>query len=246
MKIISAALAFVAWLFEPLFRALTNHMHRAGLLLAGSSFPNGTIFSIGTSYAATKAVTGITNANPGVASSTAHGYANGNILLLGMPSRLDNRVVRVSGSAANTFNLEGIDTTSTTLYPSGFGVGTASLVTNFVAMSQVVDIQGSGGEQQFYQWTYAEDGRQRQRPTFKNARVLNLTLDWDPTLAWHAALLTADQLQTPYVLLATLPTGVLLYYGVYVGYDGEPNMQINQNIKTTVSFAFANPQHTRY
>ena len=32
------------------------------------------------------------------------------------------------------------------------------------------------------------DGRQRQRPTFKNTRSLALTLDYDPTLAWHAAM----------------------------------------------------------
>lgn len=210
-------------------------------------FPNGTIFAIGTAYAATKTISAVSNANPGVATSTAHGYSDADILLLaGMPSaKLDGRVVRVSGSATNSFNLEGINTTSTTIFPSGFGVGTASKVTSFVSLSQITDVQSSGGEQQFYQWVYLEDGRQRQRPTFKNARALQLTLDWDPTLSWHQSLLDADAAQTPYALRATLPNATVLYYGVYVGFDGEPAMTINENIKTVASFSLASP-HTRY
>lgn len=211
-----------------------------------ASFPNGTIFALATTLAAAKSVTAITNANPGAATSTAHGYTDGGILLLNMPSRLDQRVTRVAGSATNTFNLEGIDTTSTTIYPTGFGVGTAQLATNFVSFSQVTDVQSAGGEQQFFQWVYLEDGRQRQRPTFKNARSMTLTSDYDPSLPWHAALLAADLANTVYVLRATLPTGAVIYYSVYVGFDGEPTFTINQNQQVTISLALANPQSTRY
>ena len=150
-----------------------------------SSFPNGTIFSVGTTLAAAKTITSITNANPGVAASTAHGYSAGDIVLLSMPSRLDQRVARVVANASptNLFNLEGIDTTSTTLFPTGFGVGTSQAVTGFTSLSQVTDVQASGGDQQFYQWTYLEDGRQRQRPTFKSARSLSLQLSGAPRRA---------------------------------------------------------------
>lgn len=211
-----------------------------------ATFPNGTIFALATTLAAAKTVTAITNANPGVASSTAHGYADGSILLLSMPSRLDQRVVRVDNTAANAFDLEGIDTTLTTVYPTGFGVGTAQLASTFVSLSQVTDVASAGGEQQFFQWVYLEDGRQRQRPTFKNARSMTLTLDYDATLAWHDALLAADLANTVYVMRATLPTGATIYYSVYVGYDGEPNFNINTNQQVTVSLALANPQSTRY
>jgi len=213
-----------------------------------ASFPNGTIFALGTTLAAAKTVTAITNASPAVASSVAHGYSAGDILLLNMPSKLDQRVVRVVANAAPTdlFNLEGIDTTSTAQYPSGFGVGTAQKVSAFVSFSQVTDVQTSGGEQQFYQWVYLEDGRQRQRPTFKNARSMSLVMDYDPSLAWHAALLAADLAGTVYPLKATLPSGAVLYYSVYVGFDGEPTFTINENQKTTVSLSLASPFSTRY
>ncbi len=213
-----------------------------------SSFPNGTVFSLATSYAATKTVTAISNATTAVASSVSHGYSAGDIVILGNSSRLDQRVIRVAANAAPTdlFNLEGIDTSSTTLYPSGFGVGTASKVTSFTAISQVTDVQSAGGEQQFYQWVYLEDGRQRQRPTFKNARSMTLVMDYDPDLAWHDDLIAADLAGTVYVLKASLPSGAVIYYSVYVGFDGEPSFTINENQKTVLSVSLACPTSTRY
>jgi hypothetical protein len=211
-----------------------------------SAFPNGSTFAIATTLASPVTVSGITNANPGVATATAHGYSDGGILLLNMPSRLDQRVVRVDNSSTNAFDLEGVDTTSTAQYPSGFGVGTAQLASDFVSLSQVTDVTSSGGEQQFNQWTYLEDGRQRQRPTFKNARALSVTLDYDPSLAWHAALISADQAGTVYVIRATLPSGAVIYWSMYVSFDGEPTFDINQNQQVTLSLSFAAPNSTRY
>jgi hypothetical protein len=213
-------------------------------------FPNGSTFAISGSLEAAKVVSSISNANPGVASATTHGYTNGDIVVLGNPSRLDQRVVRVANQATGTFELEGIDTTSTALYPAGFGVGTAqkagSASTGFTSLSQTVDVAASGGEQQFNQWAYIEDGRQRQRPTFKNARALTLQMHYDPTLAWHAALLDADQKGDVRVLRVSLPTGAKLFYAVYVGFDGQPSIQINENMAVTASFALACPDLTRY
>lgn len=210
------------------------------------SFPNGSVFALATTLDTAKTVTATSNASPAVCSSIAHGISDAAILLLSMPSRLDQRVFRLDNPVTNAFDLEGLDTTNTTLFPSGFGVGSVQVASSFVSLSQTVDVQSSGGEQQFYQWVYLEDGRQRQRPTFKNARSLQLTLDYDPSLSWHAALLTADQLGTVSVLRVTLPSGALIYYSVYVGFDGEPSFTINENQKTVVSFSLASPQSTRY
>jgi hypothetical protein len=215
-----------------------------------ATFPNGSTFAISGSLEAAKTVSGITSANPGVATATAHGYANGDILVLSNPSRLDMAVVRAANIATNTFELEGVDTTSTTLYPSGFGVGSVQRAgtasTGFTSLSQTVEVAGSGGEQQFAQWAYIEDGRQRQRPTFKNARSLTLTMHYDPALAWHAALLDADQKGEVRVLRVTLPNGSKLFYSVYVGFDGQPSIQINENMGVVASFALACPDMTRY
>lgn len=210
-----------------------------------SFFPNGTVFSLGTTYGAPIAVSAITNANPGVASAAAHGLSDGDILVGSFPSLLDNRVFRVDNSDTGTFELEGINTTSTSRYASGFGVGSVREVTVWTPISQVTDSQSSGGEQQFYQWVYLEDGRQRQRPSFKNARALQLTLDYDPSLAWHQALLDADGEGGVYALRAAMPNGAALYWSTYVGFDGEPTFAINANQQVTASFALASGS-TRY
>jgi hypothetical protein len=212
-----------------------------------SSFPNGSVFAISTVYDVAKTITAVTNANPGVASSTSHGLSDGDIMLLSLAStRLDNRVARVSGSVTNAFNLEGINTTSTTLYPSGFGVGTAKEATTFVSLSQTTGVESSGGEQQYFQWVYLEDGQQRQRKTFKNARALQWTGDYDPALAWHQALLDADEDGTTRILRVTLPSGAKIYWSVEVSFDGEPSFTANQNQQVVATFSLMNPTSTRY
>lgn len=211
-----------------------------------SIFPNGSTFAISAALSGSKAVSSITNASPGVATATTHGFTNGDILVGTFPSRLDQRPFRVANQVTNAFDLEGIDTTSTAVYPTGFGAGTVLKAGSFTNLSQTTDVAGSGGEQQFAQWAFIEDGRQRQRPTFKNARALQLTMHYDPSLAWHAALLAADLAGDVRVFKVTLPTGRLLYYSVYVGFDGQPTISINENMTVTASFALACPDVTSY
>jgi hypothetical protein len=83
---------------------------------------------------ATKTITAITQANPGVVTSVGHGYSNGEEVyiagIVGM-TELNNRTFVVRNATANTFTLEyksdatDVDTTSFTAYSSG---GTAARV----------------------------------------------------------------------------------------------------------------------
>lgn len=72
---------------------------------------------VGKTEGAAKTVSEVTAANPGVASSTAHGLANGSVgyfdAVVGM-SEIDGQAVRLSSVATDAFTLETIDT-------SGFG-----------------------------------------------------------------------------------------------------------------------------
>ena len=100
------------------------------------SLPNGVLLALATAYAAPQTISAISNASPGVATCTAHGYANGDILEITSGwSRLNNKLVRAASVAANTFQLEGIDTSSTSLYPAGSGIGTVRKVTTFTQIS---------------------------------------------------------------------------------------------------------------
>lgn len=78
------------------------------------------------SATASKAITAITQANPGVVTATAHGYASGQKIYLsgivGM-TQLNGTVVTITVIDANSFSI-GVNTTSFTAYSSG---GTAAL-----------------------------------------------------------------------------------------------------------------------
>lgn len=161
-------------------------------------------------------------------------------------SAVNDAVIRASAVSTGSFSLEGIDASDTGRFPAGGGAGSAQKVTTWVPISQVTDSATSGGEQQFFAWVYLEDGVQRQRPTFKNARSMQLTMDFDDSLPWHAALLKADRAGVPHALRIALPNGSSIYYNMYVGFDGEPTLDINQNMQVSATFSFANPRSQRY
>lgn len=77
---------------------------------------------LGATYGAPIAVTGVTNASPGVATATAHGLLAGAVGYFsgtaGM-AQLENQASRVATPAANTFALQGLNTTSFGVYTAG-------------------------------------------------------------------------------------------------------------------------------
>lgn len=97
-----------------------------------------------TALSAAKAVNGITKANPAVATAPAHGYANGDLVLLlctGM-AQLKACVVRVAAKTDDTFQLEGIDSTLFGTFTSG----TAQKITFGASASTFQDVNATGGE----------------------------------------------------------------------------------------------------
>lgn len=85
-----------------------------------------------------KTITAITKANPGVFTSSAHGFTNGQVIgisgVVGMVE-VNGKYGVVVASTTNTFSIAGLDTTNATTYTSG-GSATPSQVTvgNFKAV----------------------------------------------------------------------------------------------------------------
>lgn len=81
----------------------------------------------GLTYAGTKTITGITNANPAVVTSAAHGYSTGDMLLIlavvGM-TQINNYTARLTVINANSYSLD-IDTSNTTLFTAYSSGGTS-------------------------------------------------------------------------------------------------------------------------
>lgn len=109
--------------------------------------PTGTITSVATALATAKTVTGISNAAEAVVSSTAHGFSNGDIVLIYSAwGRLNFRAFRVKASTTDSFTLEGADTSNTELFTPGGGAGTVRKVTTWVDLDRTLNHSSSGGD----------------------------------------------------------------------------------------------------
>lgn len=204
------------------------------------------IFNIASSYATAKNITGITNANPAIASSTAHGLTNGDFIELTSGwNKLNGKIVRVASSTTDSFALEGIDTTSVTLYPAGGGVGSFRKITSWVQISQILENTSQGGDQQFVTYSFLEEDVEHQIPTVKSASSIQFSIGDDASLPWYAILSAANDDRVPRAVKATLPSGSLLLYNGYVTLNKTPSMTKNQ-IMALASTISLTSEPTRY
>jgi hypothetical protein len=202
------------------------------------SLPNGALVAIASGYGAAQNITVLTNANPAVATVTAHGYANGDFVEINSGwSRLDQKVVRLTGVTANTFNLEAIDTALTSIYPAGTGLGTARRVTGYTQLSQILTSSSSGGEQQFLEYQFLESDAQRRIPTFKSASGLSFSVADDSTLAGYILASAANDDRLKRAIRITLPSGSILSYNGFISINKTPSLSVNElmAVEATIS-----------
>jgi hypothetical protein len=200
--------------------------------------PDGAIVSIATTMGTAKTVSAITNATPGVATSTAHGFTDGDLVIMSSGwSNLNNRVVRVDNSATNAFDIEGVDTSSATLFPSGSGVGSATEVTAFTQVTQIMGFATSGGDQQFATFSFLEQNFETQIPTITSAQTITIDIADDPSLAGYIALKAASDARATRALKIAMPDGsFILYYG-YVSFNETPTVSKGAVMQVKATFS---------
>lgn len=213
-----------------------------------SRFVNGTRFAVAPLASLAVAISGISNADPAVA-STANPPAEGAIVVIqsnwpgltDVPARADAVVAGVS------FVLEGYDTTNTGLYPPGEGGGVFLATQAFVSLSQVREVTTEGGDQNYFDYQYVEDrsNRQRRKPTYKSAMGYNIVMDEDSDLPWFEALREMDARGEQVVLRETTPNGDTIYYVGTVSFNAIPTKTLNENSTVTASFSI-NSDPIRY
>lgn len=200
--------------------------------------PDGAIVSIATTYGTAKTVSGISNANPGVATSTAHGLSNGALLSVSSGwSNLNNRVIRVAGSTTNSFNLDGVDTTSTTLYPAGSGGGSVQEITGWTQISQIMNFSTSGGDQQFTTFSFLEQSFDTQIPTTLSAQSITIDIADDPLLAGYQALKAASEARAIRALRLSMPDGSFILYQGYVSFNETPTVTKGSVMQVKATFS---------
>lgn len=205
------------------------------------SLPNGVVLALATAYASSQVVSAVSSASEAVATANAHTLANGDLIEFTSGwSKANGRIFRVKGVAANTFTLEGLDTTNPNLFPAGSGAGSVRKITGWTQISQVLESTSQGGEQQFANYSFLENDFQSQIPTETSAQSISVSIADDPALAGYQALRAANGTKVAVGLRATLPSGSLILYNAYVGFDETPSMTKGQVMACKASFSLVN------
>lgn len=158
------------------------------------NFPEGTRLHYSVTLAAAVTVTGVTNANPAVATATSHGLVDGDVVLFTSGwDGANDRVFVVNQLTADTFEFTGLDTSSTSLFPAGAGVGTVKKISGWVEVPQLLDISMSGGEPRFTTISLLASRNDIQVATGFNAANISFNLAHDPTNAVQKDLLALTE-----------------------------------------------------
>lgn len=186
-----------------------------------------------TAVAAAKTITDITKANPAVATSVAHGYANGDYLVLSIQGmfQLDKIVARVAAVTADTYQLEGIDSTNFQTFVSG----TSTKITFGASMTNVVDVNASGGEPEFADITTIHQNIRTRVPVVTSPLNFSFTGLFDPTDAAMQELGRATRSITQRAILFRFANGTKMVFSAFVSASGVPTGSAQQAVQTPIS-----------
>lgn len=193
--------------------------------------------SLQSALATANTITGITNANPGVASSPSHGKANGDYMVLtvnGMPA-LNDRVVRIANVTAGTFELEGVDTTLLGTFTSG----SAQAITFGISMTTATGVNASGGEPEFADITTIHDNIRKQVPVVTSPMVIAFDSLFDASDAALLALKAAADALTKRAIRISYPSGAKIVFSGYVSASLTPTGSAQEAVKTGVTLTAA-------
>lgn len=176
--------------------------------------------------AAAKTLTAITKASPGVVSSPAHGYSNGDFVYLDVQGmwQLHGRVFRVASVATDTFQLEDVSggTGLSTAAFDTFTSGSAYKITFGTSITTATSMNVSGGDYSMIDTTTIHGNQKSEVPGLPNS--LSMTFDnlWDPTDAGQAAMKSASDAQAIRAFKFTFGASKIMVFAGYVGFAGAP------------------------
>lgn len=211
-----------------------------------ASLPDGATVHLATVYDSIDAISSITNAATAEASAAAHGMADGDFAVIKSGwNKINEKVIRVSGSTSDKFLLTGVDTSDATQFSPGASAGSAQRVATWTQIAQVLSFEMSGGDQQFATFSFLEEDFERQLPTVTSARSIRIGIADDPTLAGFQALKALEGKRVMRALKLNLPNGAVLLYNGIVAFNSTPTLTKGNVMEVSASFSLQGPP-TRY
>ena len=192
-------------------------------------FPEGSSQQFSQTFAGSKTITGITNANPAVATSVAHGYTTGDEIVLtsGWEDATDS-VYKITVLTADTFSILGLDTTNTGFYPVGTGGGTAQKASGWTAIPQVLTISASGGDARFTDVNLLAKRNSLKIPTGFNATSITLSLAHDPDQSGYKTMVGISRNLSKVAFKQVIGGGGVTYGYGYLSVSEMPKLNNNQ------------------
>lgn len=209
---------------------------------------NGAVLSIASGYGTSKTMSAITNATEAVATLEAsHGVIVSDIMEVTSGwDGLNSRIARAKTVATNDVTLEGIDTSSTNLYPAGSGAGTVREITAWTQITQLRSLPPSGGEQQYTDGTLLADIMMgRQVPSMMSAMSLAAVVAYDVNLPWLSLVKAAMNSRTVTAGRISLPGGGVIYFNGLWSIRDFPSFESGALLEVPVSIALQS-MHTTY
>jgi len=191
---------------------------------------------IAATYSAPKTVTAVTLANPGVATSAAHGLANDAVgywsSVVGMV-QLEDQATRVKNQSTNNFDLQGLNTTNY----SAFTSGTFTPVATWSTLSEATSYDIGGGASDKLDVTTLLDVVKKEEMGLLPVQsvTMNVIAQDSPSAAMQL-IEAAVQAQSKVTVRITLPTGAVR---VFRGEPSLPGESVSQGAVGTGSMDFA-------
>lgn len=209
--------------------------------------PTGSLYYVASTIAATKATTIVTNASEAVVTSTAHGYSNGDyVLVISGWGRLNKRAFRIKSIATDTFVLEGADTSNTTFFPAGQGVGTVAKVSAWTQLTTVMNPNTSGGDPKKVTYKFIESDVEYSINDGFTATDYTIELDADSIGGTgYTALKTLTDVQTDTIMRMVTRSGSILLVPCTVALNESVRMADGQINRVVAQFS-GNNRAVRY
>ena len=190
--------------------------------------------AIQSALAAALTISSITKANPAVVTYTGTDPVNGDYVKLtvsGM-SQVDARVFRVANvnAGGNTFELEGVDSSTYDTFTSG----TAEVVTFGTTLATLTGLSASGGDFDMIDVTTIHDNIRKQIPGVASPSVYSFESMWDVSDAGLVALKAASDAQSQRAVRITFANGQKLLFIGYIGATLLPTGSAQELVKTQV------------
>ena len=192
-------------------------------------FAEGSKIQFTQTMAGAKTITVATNANPCVMTSVAHGYSTNDEILLttGWEDATDS-VYKITVLTADTFSVSGLDTTNTSFFAVGSGVGTAQKLSTWLDIPQVLTISASGGDARFTDISPLAKRNSIKVPTGFNATSVTLSLGHDAAQANYITMLGIARNLSKVAIKMVISGGAVTYGYGYMSVSETPKLNVNQ------------------